>query len=193
MKNLKKIMLPMQNKNCAQLLRQMAIVDFVGVEQNIDEQLIPLEFARKYAIRMAKTKAFALRDKNPQSDYIALGMHRVVAVGRRILLKPEDENQARQHLKMLSGRRHCIYGGLCLINDDKVHLKVIKTVVKFKNLSLADMDFYIASGQWKNRAGGYDISKIAGKYIAFISGSYSNAQGMDLHTIAGWLERYGLR
>jgi septum formation protein len=106
----------------------------------------------------------------------------VVACGRRLLDKTNTADEARTCLETISGRRHHVYGGIALINPEgKLHTRLVDTIVQFKKLSPAEIEFYLESGQWKGVAGGYAIQGHAGSFIKFISGSYSNVVGLSLY------------
>ena len=167
------------------LLNQIGIEDFYISPAEINESVRGSESVRAYALRMACEKARAVRGD------MVIGGDTVVAVGKRILPKAEDRATAMKCLKMLSGRRHTVYGGLCLKVGEVEHTAIVKTVVKFKNLSEKEIEFYLNSNDWDGKAGGYAIQGLASRYISFISGSYTNVVGLDVHTISQWLERYG--
>ena len=170
------------------LLKQIGISDFSVIPADIDESVNVGESVSAYANRMAVEKARAIGITETQ---MVLGGDTVVALGKRILPKAEDRATAKKCLEMLSGRRHTVYGGLCLRTTEQEHAAVIKTVVKFKNLSQKDIKFYLDSNDWNGKAGGYAIQGLASRYISFISGSYTNVVGLDVHQIAKWLEKYG--
>ena len=112
----------------------------------------------------------------------------VVACGRRILPKAETREQAAACLDLLSGRRHVVYGGLCMIDGTGVEVsRVVKTVVKFKVLSVEDKRRYLDSGEWEGKAGGYAIQGMAASFIPFISGSYTNVVGLSLSDVSAML------
>jgi septum formation protein len=116
----------------------------------------------------------------------------VVACGRRILPKAADERAARQCLALLSGRRHRVLGGVCLAGPGPVRREALVTsVVRFKRLSGAEIDAYIASGEWRGKAGGYAIQGRAAAFVAFLSGSYSNVVGLPLHETVNLLKGAG--
>ena len=113
----------------------------------------------------------------------------VVAVGRRILPKAESEQQARACLKLMSGRRHKVLGGVALgRTGGKLQVRLVETAVRFKRLEASEIEEYIASGEWRGKAGGYAIQGLAAKYVVFISGSYSNVVGLPLHETAQMLK-----
>ncbi len=112
------------------------------------------------------------------SPAFVLAADTVVACGRRILPKAESEAEARACLALLSGRRHRVISGVCLVTDSgKAFQRTVTTVVAFKRLTAAEIDAYIAGGEWRGKAGGYAIQGHAAAYVRFLSGSYSNVVG----------------
>ena len=105
----------------------------------------------------------------------------IVAVGRRILVKPRFVEEALATLQLLSGRNHRVLTALCLITpDDRVRLKIVDTRVRFKRLSKEEIEAYIASREWRGKAGGYAIQGLAGCFVQKIVGSYTNVVGLPL-------------
>ncbi|MCD6034830.1 MAG: yhdE [Rickettsiales bacterium] len=164
------------------LLKQIGLNPHAVVPAEIDETPQKKELPRVYAERLAKEKAtaVALRNTHP-SDTVILAADTVVAVGRRILPKAEILAQARECLKLLSGKRHHVYTGIALIHGGKLLSRVVESTVKFKRLTTQEIDAYLASGEWEGKAGGYAIQGMAESYIPFIQGSYSNIVGLPLH------------
>lgn len=163
-----------------QLLQQIQIAPSDVIPADIDETPLPQEMPRQYALRMACEKVAKISDTH--AGQFILAADTVVACGRRILPKAETEAQARACLKMLSGRRHHVYGGVCIVTDQgKEVSRLCDTVVKFKRLSDAEIEEYIQSGEWQGKAGGYAIQGVAASYISFMQGSYSNVVGLSLY------------
>jgi len=124
---------------------------------------------------------------------VILGADTVVAVGRRILPKAETETEARHCLNLLSGRRHKVLGGLCLIDAaGGEHLRLVTTAVVFKRLSIREIDGYIGAGEWRGKAGGYAIQGRAAALVKQIVGSYSNVVGLPLFETAALLKGMGI-
>ncbi|MCL4145574.1 UNVERIFIED_CONTAM: hypothetical protein GTU68_066224, partial [Idotea baltica] len=125
---------------------------------------------------------------------LVLAADTVVAVGRRILDKPTDIDDARKHLTLLSGRRHRVTTGLAAFrtSDGKQWSRLIETQVKLKRLSTPEIDAYLATGEWRGKAGGYAIQGIAARFVPWIGGSYTNVVGLPLTETAGVLEAAGL-
>ncbi len=167
-----------------ELLRQMNIVPDSVMPADIDETPHKTELPIPYACRIAADKAEKIRESI--KDSIILSADTVVACGRRILPKAETEEQARECLALLSGRRHRVISAVSVIaTDGKQQTRPVISVVKFKRLSNSDIDTYINSGEWMGKAGGYAIQGIAAAFIPFISGSYTAIVGLPLaETIA---------
>lgn len=173
-----------------QLLEQIGIVPARVIPADIDETPLPNELPRAQAKRLAELKADAIAADNPDSFILAADT--VVGCGRRILPKAENEAEARKCLKLLSGRRHRVYGGVCLIAPDgRRTLKVVQTAVVFKSLSEGDIKTYIASDEWRDKAGAYGIQGKAAVFVRQIVGSYSNVVGLPLFETNGMLKGLG--
>jgi len=174
-----------------ELLAQIGIVPDAVDPAALDEMPGKNELPRDHAARLANEKAAAVRARHP--DAVILAADTVVALGRRILPKAEDEATARRCLAMLSGRRHKVIGGLTVIAaDGTAWRRVAISSVKFKRLSAAETDAYIASGEWHGKAGGYAIQGRAAALIPWIEGSYSNVVGLPLYETAQLLRAAGI-
>lgn len=173
-----------------ELLAQIGIVPAQILPADIDETPLkdesPLQMARRLAFQKAQE---IFKD---HSDSCVIGADTVVAVGRRVLGKPEDAGDAKRMLEMLSGRRHKVIGGLCILapNGHKL-VKAITTAVIFKRLDRSEIDAYIQSGEWQGKAGAYGIQGRAGAFVRSINGSYSNVVGLSLHETANALKAFG--
>jgi septum formation protein len=122
---------------------------------------------------------------------LILAADTVVALGKRILPKAEDEATARDCLHKLSGRRHRVISGISLVLPDGRQLtKSVTTTVAFKRLSAEDINRYIASGEWDGKAGGYAVQGLGAMFVRFLSGSYSNVVGLPLFEVGGWLQAH---
>ncbi|WP_327194514.1 Maf family protein [Novosphingobium beihaiensis] len=155
---------------------------------DIDETPAPREEPRAYARRMAREKALAV----PSADAFVLAGDTVVACGRRILPKAEDEATARACLALLSGRRHRVLSAIALrAPDGSLRERLSETVVRFKPLSREEIDTYIAGGEWDGKAGGYAIQGSAEGLIAWISGSHSGVVGLPLFETRALLKSAG--
>lgn len=172
--------------------RRLSLLDQIGIEPdkllpaNVDETPLPKETPRALARRLARTKAevarrSAERDPDLQKAYV-LAADTVVAVGRRILPKPELTDEAAACLRLLSGRAHKVFTSVCLITPKgKVRQKLVETRLRFKRLSREEMETYLASGEWQGKAGGYAIQGRAGAFVTKLVGSYTNVVGLPLH------------
>lgn len=160
-----------------ELLSRIGMSDFTVEAADIDETPHTREVPREYARRMAREKALAL----PPTDAFVLAGDTVVACGRRVLPKAEDEATARACLALLSGRRHRVLSAIALrAPDGSVHERLNETIVRFKQLSKEEIDVYVAGGEWEGKAGGYAIQGTAEGLIAWISGSHSGVVGLPL-------------
>ncbi len=176
------------------LLRQIGVSPAAVDPADLDETPLPRELPPQHALRLAGEKAACVAARHPDSWILAADT--VVACGRRILPKAEREDEARQCLDLLSGRRHRVYGGVVLLvptaeGGHRRSERLVRTDVTFKCLSKSETDAYIASGEWQGKAGGYAIQGRAAALIRWIGGSYSNVVGLPLHEVAGLLHGHG--
>lgn len=170
------------------LLAQIGITPDAVTPADIDETPDPRELPRDYARRMAAAKAEAV----PAPGAYLLAADTVVACGRRILPKAEDEAAARDRLERLSGRRHRVLGGVCLVLPDGTHrTRLVESVVGFKRLTADEIEAYVATGEWDGKAGGYAVQGRAAEFVKFVSGSFSNIVGLPLFEVAGMLRGSG--
>jgi len=179
--------------------RRLTLVNQIGIEPDslrpadIDEIPKKGELPRACANRLARSKAetalAAVKLDDELSGSYILAADTVVAVGRRILPKADLLDEAAQCLRLLSGRNHRVYTSICLVTPKEAfRQRLIETRVRFKRLNETDIEAYLASGEWRGKAGGYAIQGLAAKYIVFISGSYSNVVGLPLHETAQMLK-----
>ncbi|HZH27661.1 MAG TPA: nucleoside triphosphate pyrophosphatase [Azospirillaceae bacterium] len=174
-----------------ELLRQIGLTPAAVDPADVDETPHPRELPPAYAARCARDKAQVVAARHPGA--VVLACDTVVACGRRILPKAQDERSARECLTLLSGRRHRVHGGLCVVGPDgRVLERTVLTMVAFKRFSAADIDRYIASGEWDGKAGGYAIQGRAAAFVRSIGGSYSNVVGLPLFETAALLSAFGL-
>ena len=173
------------------LLAQIGIVPARTAAPDIDEAAHAAELPRDYVLRIAVQKALAV----PRAPgEVVLAGDTTVAVGRRILAKPDDAADLRRMLTLLSGRRHHVFSAICVIGDDaKPRTRVSDTIVTFKRLSAAEIAGYIASGEGMGKAGGYAIQGRAEGFVRFLSGSYSGVVGLPLFEARALLESAGVR
>jgi len=173
-----------------ELLARIGLVPTRIAAPEIDETPFKAELPRDYVARLAKGKALAV-ERAP--DEVILAGDTTVAVGRRILEKPADEADLRRMLGLLSGRRHHVYSGICVVGTDgKARVRVVDTVVAFKALSAAEIDRYVESGEGMGKAGGYAIQGRAETFVRFLSGSHSNVVGLPLFETRALLTSAGI-
>jgi septum formation protein len=171
-----------------ELLARLGIEPAKIAPADIDETPLKGELPRDYAKRMAREKAVAAQS----NDGYVLAGDTVVAAGRRILPKAEDETTARDCLKLLSGRRHRVLSSIALLAPDgTLRERVNETVVRFKVLSHEDISAYLASGEWDGKAGGYAIQGAAEGLIQWIQGSHSGVMGLPLYETRTLLKAAG--
>ena len=163
-----------------ELLARIGLVPAVCEAAAIDETPGRGELPRDLARRLALAKGKAVAERH--SGAFVLAADTVVARGRRILPKPEEENVARDCLALLSGGWHRVHTGVSVIDaGGQAHCRLVETRVRVKRLSAAEMDAYIAGGEWRGKAGGYAIQGSAAAFIPEIKGSYSNVVGLPLY------------
>ena len=173
------------------LLARVGIVPDQVIPAEIDESPVGNELPVRHAARLAGEKAEAVRARHGHA--VILAADTVVALGRRILPKAEDEATARRCLSMLSGRRHRVIGGITVIvPGGAAWRRLVTTIVRFKRLEDREIEDYIASGEWRGKAGGYAIQGRAAALIPAINGSYSNVVGLPLHETVKLLKAAGI-
>ena len=186
--------------------RRLALINQAGIEPealrpaDLDETPLRGELPRACANRLARAKADAALELVRMDDELKgsfiLSADTVVAVGRRILPKAELLDQAAQCLRLLSGRNHRVHSAVCLVTPKEAfRQRLVETRVRFKRLSDEDIEAYLASGEWRGKAGGYAAQGIAGSFIVKIVGSYTNIVGLPLYETATLLagEGYPIR
>jgi len=173
-----------------ELLDKIGIIPDQVIPANIDETVAPKEKPKDLAVRLAQEKAQAIAISNPESYVLAADT--VVGCGLRILDKTEKREEAKASLTLLSGRRHRVYGGLCLITPaGKILTRCSETILKFKRLTDQQIDSYLDRNEWQGKAGGYAIQDYAESFIQYLSGSYSNVVGLSLYDTMNILKSGG--
>jgi septum formation protein len=172
-----------------ELLAVLGLVPDSVLPPDIDEDPIKGELPGAYCARIAREKLAAIP---AGSEDVVLCADTTVALGRRILGKPADADEARKFLDLLSGRRHRVYTALAVKRGDKIWERLVDSRVKMKGLSPLERDGYIATGDWQGKAGGYSIQGPAGAFIPWISGSYTAIVGLPLTETAQLLQAAGL-
>jgi septum formation protein len=171
------------------LLAQIGITPDRTITPNIDETALHSELPRQHAARLARAKAAA-----GPSGHFVLAADTVVAAGRRILGKPTTGDEARAILSLLSGRRHRVYTAVVLAAPDGRRAeRLVQSIVAFARIAPAEMATYLATGEWRGKAGGYAIQGQAACFVRFLSGSYSNVVGLPLFETAQLLRGFGWR
>jgi len=182
--------------------RRLALLNQAGIEPDslqpteVDEVPIKGELPRALANRLARAKAQAALasvriSEELRGSYI-LAADTVVAVGRRIMPKAEMLEDAAACLRLLSGRNHRVYTGICLVTPKEAfRQRLVETRVRFKRLSKEDLEAYLASGEWRGKAGGYAIQGLAGTFVVKMVGSYSNVVGLPLYETLSLLSGEG--
>ena len=149
------------------------------IAADIDESVPRDELPRQHALRLAREKADAVARQQP--DALVLAADTVVAVGRRILPKVEDEATLRACMKLLSGRRHRVLTGVALaVPGNGIRERLVETTIAMKRLSDEEIDHYAGHGEWRGKAGGYALQGYGEVYVRHIGGSYSNVVGLPL-------------
>lgn len=178
-----------------ELLAQVGLAPDDIDPAHIDETAGKGELPGPLARRLAEAKAVAVAARHP--DAFVLAADTVVGVGRRIVGKPDDAAEARRFLQLLSGRRHRVLGGICIVAPASQGggraVRLSTTMVRFKRLTAAEIDAYLATGEWQGKAGAYAIQGHAAAFIPAINGSYTNVVGLDLAATAAMLAGLGYR
>jgi septum formation protein len=191
--------------------RRLALLDQAGVKADallptdVDETPLSNERPRDLARRLARLKAEsayrAIQQREELTGAFIIAADTVVAVGRRILPKPETPDEAEDCLRLLSGRAHRVYTAVTMVTPKGGYReRLVETRLRFKRLSSEDLARYLASGEWRGKAGGYAAQGIAGSFIVKLIGSYTAVVGLPLYETlsllggegypvqAGWLE-----
>jgi septum formation protein len=176
-----------------ELLRQIGIVPDRVAPAEIDETPMRGEAPRDYVRRMAREKALALTGPASQQQPAVLCADTAVVAGRRILGKPADSTEARCFLNLLSGRRHRVLTAVALLHAGRLRERLVETTIRFRPLSPAQIDAYLASQEWQGKAGGYAIQGRAAAFVVWMQGSYSGVVGLPLAETAALLTAIGVQ
>lgn len=174
--------------------RRLELLSRIGVKPDairppdVDESPLPGETPRAYCLRIADAKVAAVQ---ADPDDVVLCADTTVGVGRRILGKPRDRDEAGQFLDLLSGRRHRVVTALALRHGTRLMQRHVETLVRMKRLSGAERDWYLDTGEWQGKAGGYAIQGQAAALIPWISGSFTGVVGLPLAETAALLDAIG--
>ena len=177
----------------AELLRA-AHIDFDVIASEVDERADPSETPHDYVRRLARDKAEEVHGRVPNRPVLAADT--IVSIDGQILGKPDDEAAARAMLRCLSGRKHVTITGVCLLYAASDSLRreerVIRTTVGFAELSEAEIDWYVRSGEPMDKAGSYAIQGLASRFVTQIEGSYSNVVGLPIAEVYDMCKTAGL-
>ena len=161
------------------LLARIGVIPDAIEPADIDESAPKGELPHDHALRLAAEKAAVIASRFPND--LVLAADTVVAVGRRILPKVEDEATLRQCMALLSGRRHRVLTGVALaLPGGGARSRLVETMIAMKRLSPEEIDYYAAHGEWRGKAGGYALQGYGEVYVRHIAGSYSNVVGLPL-------------
>ncbi|MEM9795195.1 MAG: nucleoside triphosphate pyrophosphatase [Pseudomonadota bacterium] len=173
----------------SELLAQLGLTPDLVAPPDIDETPNPGEIPREYCERIVAAKLDAVA---AGPDDIVLCADTTVALGRRIMGKPADAAEARAFLEKLSGRRHRVFTAIGLRRGDRRWHRTSASSVKLKRLSELEIDGYLATDDWRGKAGGYAIQGPAGAFVSWIEGSYTGIMGLPVHETANLLQAAGL-
>jgi septum formation protein len=183
-----KLILGSSSPRRLELLGQMGLVPDAILSPDINEDPRKGELPRPYAARLAREKALAVPC---DADDVVVCADTTVALGRRILGKPVDAGEAAAFLVALGGRRHLVITAVAVKRGARVLVRESVSVVKMKRLSDAELNAYLASGEWQGKAGGYGIQGLAGALIPWISGSFTGIMGLPVAETAALLTAVG--
>jgi septum formation protein len=173
--------------------RRLALLQQIGIEPDallpadVDETPARSESPRELVKRLARAKAEVARRTARNRDELAHAFvvsadTVVTAAGRRILPKAEVVEEAAACLRLLSGRTHRVYTAVCVVTPkDGIRERLVETRIRFKRLSKDEIESYLASGEWRGKAGGYAIQGLAGSFVVKLVGSYTNVVGLPLY------------
>lgn len=170
------------------LLAQIGVTPDAVTPPEIDEAPRRGELPRPYCARIAREKAAAVP---AGAEDLVLCADTTVALGRRILGKPADAAEAAAMLVALGGRRHRVITAVCLRRGARIWAREVESAVKMKRLSDAELNAYLASGEWRGKAGGYGIQGLAGAFVPWLSGSFTGVVGLPLAETAALLQAAG--
>ena len=173
-----------------ELLNNIKIFPKIIYSSEINEDIISKENPKKYCIRIAKNKALKALEKYPE-EYI-LSADTIVFCSNKIFLKPKDKEEAKKFLAFFSGREHNVLTCICLAKKNLIKVKKVFTKVTFKRLNTQEIEEYLLTNEWKDKAGAYAIQGYAEKFIKRINGSYSNVVGLPLFETYNLLNSQGL-
>ncbi len=171
-----------------ELLAQIGIVPGAVRPPDIDEDPLKNELPRPYCIRISRSKVDAVE---AGADDIVLCADTTVALGRRIMGKPADRDEAAAFLRAMSGRRHRVITAICVKRGGEIWQRDVISTVRMKQLSDTELQSYLDTGDWQGKAGGYAIQGPAGAFIPWMSGSFTGIVGLPLAETANLLRAAG--
>ncbi|MFQ3307523.1 MAG: septum formation protein [Candidatus Midichloriaceae bacterium] len=180
------------SKRRVDLLHSIGYKPDIVEKPNIDESPLKKESSINLVKRLSNIKANTIAEKFSPNDII-LAADTIVERGSSIIPKPKNKIEAKHFLQLLSGRRHRVYTGVCVVNNGKSIHKEVKTIVQFKRMSNEEIDFLVASNEWDGKCGAYGLQGIAGAYISWINGHPSNVIGLPVHETYKILSGLGLK
>ncbi len=179
---MQKLILASASPRRASLLKQIGIESFDIVPSDIDETPHKKESPKDLVLRLSLEKAKHIQSTHKKCFILAADS--MVVVGRRILGKPSSEKEAEQFLDLLSGKRHRVYTGFCIITPDNQEIiRYIETKVSFKRLTNEEKKWYLSTNEWEGKAGGYAIQGKASRFIPWINGCLYNVVGLPIHEV----------
>ncbi len=155
----------------------------------IDEDPLPRETPLAYCRRIAQSKSDSL---TVSAGEAILTADTTVALGRRILGKPIDANEAAEFMSLLSGRRHRVITSICVRSNRRCVSRSVTSTVRMRRLTGAEIDAYIATDEWQGKAGAYAIQGMAETFIPWIQGSHSAIVGLPLCETVTLLGSFGV-
>ncbi|MGD2099010.1 MAG: Maf family protein [Desulfobacterales bacterium] len=173
-------------------LLTQAGLSFSVMPSEVDEQAVPISDPETYVMRLAESKAVDIAERHPASWVI--GADTIVLIEDQLLGKPESTAAARDMLKQLSGNVHQVFTGYCIccMHEDRLLTKAVKTDVRFKDLSEAEIEWYIQTGEPFDKAGGYGIQGMGSVLVKSIEGSYTNVVGLPVCEVVDVLIKEGI-
>ena len=174
------------------MLRQIGVEPDRIDPADLNEIQSPKETPRLMVARLARAKAKLVRDRAP--GFFIIAADTAVVVGRRVLPKAETDATARACLGLLSGRAHRVLTAVAVVAPDgREAVRLSETRVRFKRLQAAEIDRYLATGEWRGKAGGYGIQGAAAAFVSALQGSYSGVVGLPLYETRNLLDGLGYR
>ncbi|MSP06977.1 MAG: septum formation protein Maf [Candidatus Fonsibacter sp.] len=173
-----------------ELLNNIKIFPKIIYSSDINENINIKEDPKKYCTRIAKNKALKALEKYPEE--LVLSADTIVFCSKKIFLKPRNKDEAKEFLTFLSGRKHNVLTCVCLAKKSLINIKKVLTKISFKRLTNQEIEEYLLTDEWKDKAGAYAIQGYAEKFIKRINGSYSNVVGLPLFETYNLLNSQGL-